>query len=163
MTLKGDPLMLIQTVPFKDIEEANLYRGCSKNLRANGLKAHCYRVEYAVYLAKNRVKKRGSSKDFTTRHFLRGLIQGIKPFPDAVGLGYIDVANQLEHCGVTLNKVKDAKRYPFVFNAIDNTSANRKLIKFLLEAFGLGALYREILQILVFKGISNGHEIIQVP
>lgn len=155
--------MLIQTMPFKDIEEANLYRGCSKNLRANGFKAQCTRVEYAVHLAKNRVKKRGSSKDFTTRHFLRGLIQGIKPFPDVVGLSYIDVANQLEHCGVTINKVKDAKRYPFVFNVIDNTSANRKLIRFLLEAFGLGKLYGEVVQILVFKGLSNGDEIIQIP
>lgn len=153
--------MLIQTVPFKDIEEANLYRGCSKNLRANGFKAHCFRVEYAVYLAKNKVKKRGSSRDFTTRHFLRGLIQGIKPFPNVTGLSYSDVADSLEHCGVTNNKVKDAKRYPFVFNVIDNTSANRKLIKFLLEAFGLGALYGEVVQILVFKGLSNGHEIIQ--
>jgi cell fate regulator YaaT (PSP1 superfamily) len=155
--------MLIQTVPFKDIEEANLYRGCSKNLRACGYKAHYYRVEYAVYLAKNRVKQRGSSRDFTTRHFLRGLIQGIRPFPDMTELSYSDVANSLEHCGVTVNKVKDAKRYPFIFNVIDNTSANRKLIRFLLNAFGLGALYGEILQILVFKGLSNGHEIIQAP
>lgn len=155
--------MLIQTVPFSNIEEANLYRGCSKNLRAIGLKAHCFRVEYAVYLAKNRVKKRGSSREFTTRHFLRGLIQGIKPFPDAIGLSYRDVANSLEHCGVTVSKVKEANRSPFVFNVIDNTSANRKLIKFLLEAFGLGALYGEVVQILVFKGLSNGPEIIQSP
>lgn len=153
--------MLIQTVPFKDIEEANLYRGCSKNLRANGFKAHCYRVEYAVHLAKNKVKKRGSSKDFTTRHFLRGMIQGVRPFPEVIGLSYSDVANLLEHCGVTVTMVKEAKRYPFVFNVIDNTSANRKLIKFLLEAFGLGSLYSEVVKVLVFKGLSNGHEIIQ--
>ena len=149
-----------RTLPFKDIAEGNLYRGCSKHLRNKGYRAFTYRVEYAVHLSKNNVKKRGSSKDFVIRHFLRGFTQGVKPFPGLCGLTLQDVVDELEHVGVTLHKVKEARsRDKFVFNAIDNTATNRKMLRYLLKIFNLEDIFNDIAKIMLFKGLSNSTEL----
>lgn len=148
------------TLPFISIAEANLYRGCAKNLRKKNIKALPHRVLYATHLAKSNVRHRGSPKEFLIRHFLKALMQGVKPFPPLCNISQQDVADILEDVGVTLSKVKDASsRYPFVFNTIENTASNRKLIKYLLKKLNLVDIYTEVLDILIFKGLSNANDI----
>ena len=149
-----------KTEPFIDINEAKKYRGCAKYIRSNGKRATQEEVEYAFKLAKNNVVKRGSNRDLTVRYFLRALVKGIYPFPSVLENTYVDIAKKLSDYGVTVSKVRDAKRSNFVSNIIRNTSSNRQLIKLMLNEFNFNVSYKEILDLLINKGISNGNEIV---
>ena len=157
---KRKPVNELQTQPYTNIQEANIHRSCAKYLRRNNIKSLPHRVLYATHLAKNNVRKRGNNKAFVIRHFLRALMQGIKPFPPLENVTHQTIAEMLQDFGVTLYQIKDASsRYPFIFNAVENNTGNRRIVKQLLKVFKLEDIYTEVLDILIFKGLSNAENI----
>ncbi|MEA2072923.1 MAG: hypothetical protein U9O86_05000 [Campylobacterota bacterium] len=141
------------TRAFIDIHEAKKYRACAKNIRAEGVKSTAYNVQNAVKLSLSRVKKSGGARVFVIRHFLRALIQGALPI-NLDGVSYSDIAKKLTIFGVSVSKIKDAKRSTFVSNVVLDTPQNRSLIKKLLKEFGKEDRYKQVLDILLDKFVS---------
>ena len=153
---KRKPMLGGATVPHQHVNDIVRYRGVVGNLREKKkLRATPERVEYYQSRAKQNVRSRGTSKEDCLRHFLRGLTQCVYPFKPYDGYG--DILKRLSCFGVTLNKLKNAKRTPFVANVIFNSSANRSYIRKMLKHLGYQSKdnYQEWLDLLVHKGLSN--------
>jgi len=136
------------TMAFKSIHEVKKYRSCAKNIRAEGEKSTAYNVQNAVKLSTNNIKKSGGSRVFVIRHFIRALVQGALPI-NLDEISYSDISIRLERFGVSVSKLKDAKRSTFVQNVVLDTPQNRSLIKNLLKEFGKQDIYRQVLDILL--------------
>lgn len=149
------------TVPFKNMNEMRVYRGCSNNIRANGERIKVNNVELAVHRSKQNVKRRGSNIEFVKRHFLRALIQGVYPFVK-IECTYSTILKMLKDFEVTEYQLKNAKRSPYKFNVISNDTSSRKLIRKMLDALNYNAdQYKKFYEILLFKSVSNINEILE--
>ena len=154
---KRKPLKGGDTVPHEHVNDIVRYRGVVGNLREKKkIRATPERVEYYQSRAKQNVRSRGTNKDDCLRHFLRALTQGVYPFRSSCN-GYGDILNNLKHFDVTLDKLKNAKRTPFVANVVFNSSANRSYMRKMLKSMGYQSQnnYQEWLDLLVHKGLSN--------
>lgn len=144
------------TVPHKHVNDIVRYRGVVGNLRdKKKMRATPDMVEYYQARAKQNVRSRGTNKEDCLRHFLRALTQCVHPF--GVYDGYGDVSRRLGSFGVTFDKLKNARRIPFVSQVVLNNSGNRSYIRKMLKALGYSSAnnYREWIELLMHKGLSN--------
>ena len=154
---KRKPIDGGRTVPHVCVNDIVRYRGVVGNLREKKkIRATPERVEYYQSRAKQNVRSRGTNKEDCLRHFLRALTQGVYPFRGSYN-GYGEILNNLNHFDVTLDKLKNAKRTPFVANVVFNSSANRSYMRKMLKSMGYPSQnnYQEWLDLLVHKGLSN--------
>ena len=144
------------TVPHKTIDDINLYRGVVNTLRdKKKLRATLELVECYQHRSKANVRQRFSKKEDCLRHFLRALTQCVYPFKSYDS--YVSVAIVLKEYGVTVDKLKNARRAPFTAGVVFNNSANRTYIRKMLKALGYTSTdnYQEWLDLLIHKGLSN--------
>jgi hypothetical protein len=144
------------TVPHKTIEDINLYRGVVNTLRdKKKLRATLELVEYYQHRSKAKVRQRFSKKEDCLRHFLRALTQCVYPFKSYDG--YVSIVIALKEYGVTIDKLKNARRAPFTAGVVFNSSKNRTYIRKMLKALGYTSTdnYQAWLDLLIHKGLSN--------
>jgi len=153
---KRKPVEGGRTVPHEHVNDIVRYRGVVGNLREKKkIRATPEKVEYYQARAKQNVRSRGSNKEDCLRHFLRALTQCVYPFGTYDGYG--DVSRRLGSFGVTLDKLKNARRTPFVAQVVLNNSGNRSYIRKMLKALGYSSddNYKEWIDLLMHKGLSN--------
>jgi len=144
------------TVPHKTIMDINLYRGVVNTLRdKKKLRATPELVEYYQHRSKANVRQRFSKKEDCLRHFLRALTQCVYPFQPYDG--YVSIVIALKKYGVTIDKLKNARRAPFTAGVVFNSSENRTYIRKMLKALGYTTTdnYQAWLDLLIHKGLSN--------
>lgn len=145
------------TTPHQTMDDFLKYRGVVNNLRDNKKqRATPDQVDIYYTRAKQHVRLSGSNRDDCVRHFIRALVQGVHPF-SIHRVSYVDVSKTLRDFDVTISKLKNAKRAPFVANVVFNNSANRSCIRRMLKALGYESdnNYKEWIDLLVHKGLSN--------
>lgn len=157
---KRYPLNANDTRPMKNLDEFKKARQSVEYLRRLGQRASVDAVDYKYQRSKQNVRKTGSNKAFCTRHILRGLLHEVKPFNKPT-LSYPQIAILLKEYGVNLSKVKHAKGARFAPNMISDTTANRSYIRKILKLLEIKSdnNYREFLEILLYKKISNPEEV----
>jgi len=144
------------TIPHEHVNDIVRYRGVVANLREKKkLRATPEKVEYYQARAKQGVRLRGTNKEDCLRHFLRALTQCVCPFGAYDGYG--DVLRSLGSFAVTLDKLKNARRIPFVSQVVLNNSGNRSYIRKMLKALRYSSddNYKEWIDLLMHKGLSN--------
>ena len=144
------------TRPHKKMDDFKRFRAVVNNLREKKkIRATPERVAYFQTRAKQNVRSRGTSQADCVRHFLRALVQGVKPFGKHDS--YIDLVKVLKDFGVTVDKLKNAKRTPFVGGVIFNSSSNRSCIRKMLKRlkYKSDGKYQAFLDLLIHKGLSN--------
>jgi hypothetical protein len=123
------------TVPHAHVDDIVRYRGVVGNLREKKkIRATPEMVEYYQARAKQNVRSRGTNKEDCLRHFLRALTQCVYPFKPYDG--YVDIANILKSFDVTIDKLKNARRTPFVAQVVMNNSSNRSYVRKMLKVLG---------------------------
>jgi len=153
---KRKPLSDGTTVPHKTINDIVRYRAVASTLREKKkLRATPEQVEFYQSRSKQKVRMRFSNKEDCLRHFLRALTQCVHPFKPYNGYGQI--LTDIGRFNVTLDKLKNARRTPFVANVVFNNSINRRYIRMMLEALGYKSdnNYKEWIDLLIHKGLSN--------
>lgn len=157
---KRYPLNSNDTRPMKDLDEFKKARQSVDYLRRLEQRASIDAVDYKYQRAKQNVRKTGSNKAFCARHILRALVHEVKPFKK-IDKSYPHIAYLLQEYGVTLSKVKHAKGVRFAPNMIADTTANRSHIRKILKMLEIksDSNYREFLEILLHKKISNQEEV----
>lgn len=144
------------TVPHKNLDDIVRYRGVVGNLREKKkVRATAESVEYYQHRAKQGVRSRGTRKEDCLRHFLRALTQCVYPFGTYQGYG--EIVLRLGGFEVTLDKLKNARRTPFVAQVVLNNSSNRSYIRKMLKALGYASNdnYKAWIDLLMHKGLSN--------
>ena len=146
------------TKPHKTINDFKRFRSVVNTLREKKkLRATPELVTFYASRAKQGVRLRGSQLDDCTRHFCRGLVQGVYPFnPSPPKYNYL--INVLSKgFKITADKLKNAKRNPFVANMVLNTLSNRTTIRAMLKELGYESdnNYNDWLALLMNKGLSN--------
>lgn len=156
---KRYPINSHDTRPVKDLNEFKKVRQGLDYLRRLGQRATVDAVDYKVKRAEQKVRKRGSNKSFCARHILRALIQEVKPFKK-LDLSYSQIAFLLREYGVSLSQIKHAKSSRFASNMIQDTTGNRSYIRKILKLLSIetNSNYKEFLEILLYKKISNEKE-----
>ena len=152
---RDNPLSYV-TVPFNTIDDIVRHRGVVSTLRdKKNVRATPELVDYYQKRSKQNVRSRGTGKEDCLRHFLRALTQCVHPFKSYNG--YAELLKSLKGFDVTLDKLKNAKRTPFVANVVFNSSANRSYMRKMLKSMGYPSQnnYQEWLDLLVHKGLSN--------
>lgn len=153
---KRKPVQGGGTVPHEHVDDIVRYRGVVGNLREKKkIRATSEKVEYYQVRAKQNVRSRGTSKEDCLRHFLRALTQCVHPFKPYSG--YVDIVKKLKHFDVTFDKLKNARRTPFVAQVVLNNSGNRSYVRKMLKALGYASddNYKEWIDLLMHKGLSN--------
>ncbi|NOR55186.1 MAG: hypothetical protein GQ531_03160 [Sulfurovum sp.] len=144
------------TVPHKHVDDIVRYRGVVGNFREKKkIRATPEKVEYYQARAKQNVRSRGTNKEDCLRHFLRALTQCVYPFKSYDG--YVDIVKKLKSFDVTIDKLKNARRTPFVAQVVMNNSSNRSYVRKMLKALGYPSddNYKEWIDLLMHKGLSN--------
>ncbi len=144
------------TVPHICVDDIVRYRGVVGNLREKKkVRATPEKVEYYQARAKQNVRSRGTRKEDCLRHFLRALTQCVYPFKPYDG--YVDIAQKLKYFDVTIDKLKNARRRPFVAQVVMNNSSNRSYVRKMLKALGYTSEdnYKEWIDLLMHRGLSN--------
>ena len=146
------------TKPHNTINDFKRFRSVMNTLREKKkIRATPTLVAFYASRAKQGVRLRGSQLDDCTRHFCRGLVQGVYPFNPSPPM-YKYLKNVLgEDFKVTVDKLKNAKRNPFVSNMVLNTLGNRRTIRAMLKKLGYESdnNYNDWLELLINKGLSN--------
>jgi len=145
------------TKPHKSLNDFKRFRGVVNTLRERkNVRATPRLVIFYSNRAKQGVRFRGSTLDDCTRHFCRALVQNVHPFNES-NIKYTVIARKLSDYDVTVDKLKNAKRKPFVANVIFNSSSNRSTIRKMLKLLGYTSKdnYLEWLELLMDKGLSN--------
>jgi hypothetical protein len=153
---KRKPVKGGSTVPHQTIVDVNIYRGVVSTLRdKKKLRATPELVEYYQHRTKANVRQRFSNKEDCLRHFLRALTQCVHPFESYDG--YVSIVITLKDYGVTMDKLKNARRVPFTAGVVFNNSTNRTYIRKMLKALGYTSPdnYQAWLDLLIHKGLSN--------
>ena len=144
------------TVPHEHVNDIVRYRGVVGNLREKmKIRATSEKVEYYQARAKQNVRSRGTNKEDCLRHFLRALTQCVHPFKAYDG--YVNIVKKLKSFDVTIDKLKNARRKPFVAQVVMNNSSNRSYVRKMLKALGYSSddNYIEWIELLMHKGLSN--------
>ncbi len=115
---KRKPLSDGTTVPYETVNDVSTLREKKK------LRATPKLVEFYQSRSKQNVRMRFSNKEDCLRHFLRALTQCVYPFKSYNGYG--QVLSDIGRFNVTTDKLKNARRTPFVANVVFNNSKNRK-------------------------------------
>lgn len=154
---KRYPINEHDTAPHKDINQFMKYRQSAEYLKRLKQRATIDAVDYKYQRALQNVRKTGSNKAFCVRHIIRGIVHKIEPFGD-LGMSYPTIAFTLKEFGITLSQVKHAKSARFTPNMIQDTTANRAIIRKILKLLGYQKTksnYSEFLELLLHKRISN--------
>ncbi len=144
------------TVPHQTVDDVVRYRAVVSTLRdKKELRATPELVEYYQHRAKANVRQRASNKEDCLRHFLRALTQGVYPFKPYSG--HINTVQKLKYFAVTIDKLKNARRTPFVAQVVFNNSENRTYIRKMLHALGYESddKYQAWIDLLIHRGLSN--------
>jgi len=144
------------TVPHQTMQEMTLHRGVVNTLRMKkNIRATPELVSFYQKRAKSNIRMRTSNIQDCKRHFLRALTQEVKPFQSFGSYGQL--LTDLRDFNVTMDKLKNAKRTPFVANVVFNNGLNRKYIRLMLAALGYESdnNYKEWIDLLIHKGLSN--------
>ena len=145
------------TKPHKTINDFKRDRGVVNTLRdKKKVRATAELVTFYSNRTKQGVRFRGSPVDDCTRHFCRALVQNVYPFKDTKTT-YKVIARKLAEYNVTEDKLKNAKRNPFVANVIFNSSSNRSTVRKMLKLLGYESEdnYAQWLELLMDRGLSN--------
>ena len=144
------------TRPHKTVHDIVCFRAVVSTLRdKKNQRAIPNDVKTYKDRSKQNVRMRFSNKEDCLRHFLRALTQCVYPFKSYNGYGQL--LSDLGRFNVTMDKLKNARRTPFVANVVFNNSANRKYIRVMLEALNYTSnnKYKEWIDLLIHKGLSN--------
>lgn len=144
------------TIPHTTITDVVRYRGVVSTLRdKKKLRATPELVEFYQARSKQNVRMRSSNKEDCLRHFLRALTQCVYPFKAYDS--YIDVLTNLRSFGVSMDKLKNARRTPFIANVVFNNSENKRCIRLMLKRLGYTSPdnYKQWIDLLIHKGLSN--------
>ena len=153
---KRKPLSDGTTVPHDTVNDIVRYRAVVSTLREKKkLRAIPELVEFYQSRSKQKVRMRFSNKEDCLRHFLRALTQCVYPFKSYSDYGQL--LTDLGRFNVTMDKLKNAKRTPFIANVVFNNGVNRRYIRTMLKALGYKSdnNYKEWIDLLIHKGLSN--------
>lgn len=159
---KRKPIGNGKTVPHAVMNDFLRHRQSSSNIREKkGERATIEKVDYYQSRAKQHVRTRGSARTDAIRHFLRAQMQAVYPFTTIESVSFSQIAKKLSDYEVSVSNIKDARRNVFIQNMVLNSSENRRLIRDLLKLFNYKTddNYQEFLDLLIHKGISNGHSL----
>ena len=153
---KRKPIDGGRTEPHACADDIVRYRGVVGNLREKKkIRATPEKVEYYQARAKQNVRSRGTNKEDCLRHFLRALTQCVYPFKPYGG--YVNIVKKLKSFNVTIDKLKNARRTPFVAQVVMNNSSNRSYVRKMLKALQYTSddNYKVWIDLLMHKGLSN--------
>jgi len=153
---KRYPIGENETAPHKNINQFMKYRQSADYLKRLRQRASIDAVDYKYKRALQNVRKTGSNRAFCTRHMLRAIVHGVKPFMK-LEYSYSRLAVEMREFGVSLSQIKHAKGSRFTPYMIEDTSGNRSHIRKVLKTIGYKSVdnYGEFLEVLLHKKISN--------
>ena len=157
---KRYPISQHETTPHQDLNQFLKYRQSVDYLKRLRQRASIDAVDYKYQRAKQGIRKTGTNKEFVSRHILRALLQGVKPFTK-LDMSYSKLAILLREFGVSLSKIKHAKSSIFSPNMVQDTSGNRAVIRKILRTLQYPTTdnYGDFLELLLHKKITNTEEV----